>query len=632
MDFREYYTQTIYDLIKEEKAKIEKNHIFVILAQTELLNIKPIQNAIADIKTFLLNGNEQIFDRNWFTNIFTTLNNTKDYHIISYPQFSYLINYIDASFFKDRVIILKDNLRQLFPINKTEFSEETKDENIEERTDIIPIYQAEQLQINDFHFYSIRQPSEEFTCIDIFKTEFSISETYLNTDNNFEIIDISSDQYALDVFINQCIRQNNFNKKGIVKIYSKQNISQTILNNVLKINYLLHLFGGELYKQEEEVITNNYKKNRNTELLLKRYWGYNAEFRSLKIYQTPNINNQVIEISQGLIVDKIISEYENSKKGKKPRDLFLTAPTGAGKSLLFQLPSFYISNKGDVTIIVSPLIALMKDQVNAIIKDRGFDKVAYLNSELSLIDRDKIIDSCKNGEIDILYMSPELLLSYDITYFIGQRQLGLLVIDEAHLITTWGRDFRVDYWFLGNHIRKIRKYHNLNFPMVALTATAIYGGANDMVFDSIDSLVMQNPHIFIGSVKRDDITFIINNYDNFETNYELKKIEQTVDFINKIKETKLKTLIYTPYSIHIQKIQQKLQNNIAVGYYGTMASDQKQFSFELFKSGQKKIMISTKAFGMGVDISDIELVYHHSPSGLLPDYVQEIGRVARKKI
>ena len=313
--------------------------------------------------------------------------------------------------------------------------------------------------------------------------------------------------------------------------------------------------------------------------------------------------------------------------------MFLTAPTGAGKSLLFQLPAFYVSLKGDITIVISPLIALMKDQVNAIITDRNFQKVAYLNSELSLIDRERIIDNCQNGEIDILYMSPELFMSYDIKHFIGERNLGLLVIDEAHLITTWGRDFRVDYWFLGNHVRKIRKFHSLNFPMVAVTATAIYGGSNDMVFDSIDSLVMHNPYIFIGQVKRSDITFVINNHERFPANYESNKLDQTVDFIKKFNNIGLKNLVYAPYTKHIRQIVDKLKNDkldIATGYYGALPPEQKEFAFRQFKSGQKKIMISTKAFGMGVDISDRELVYHHAPSGLLPDYIQEIGRVARK--
>ena len=262
-------------------------------------------------------------------------------------------------------------------------------------------------------------------------------------------------------------------------------------DNVSIINNILSLFGGGLYSKHEDTIKEEYKPSETSLTLLKTYWGIEAKYRSLNVYQNPDRNNQISEISQGLLVDTIIAEYENTKENKKARDLFLTAPTGAGKSLLFQLPSFYVSNRGDVTIVVSPLIALMKDQVNAIIHDRKFDKVAYINSELSLIDRDRIIEDCKNGETDILYMSPELLLSYHISHFIGERNLGLLVIDEAHLITTWGRDFRVDYWFLGNHIRKIRKYSNMNFPMVAVTATAIYGGDNDMVFDANEVMAYQ---------------------------------------------------------------------------------------------------------------------------------------------
>ncbi|MFY7945259.1 MAG: DEAD/DEAH box helicase, partial [Crocinitomicaceae bacterium] len=502
---------------------------------------------------------------------------------------------------------------------------ESSDENIETRPEKIPIYQAEQIQIKDYFFYSVKTLNDDFTTINIFEEKTELIES----DNSyFENIDISSDQTALDFFLNSCILENNLQKNAIVKIYPKQPINSSLIKNVEKVNYVLNLFGGSLNLLKEEIIKEDYPVNQSTKDLLLKYWGEKAEFRGLKVYRNPDIGNQVSEISQGLIVETIIKEYENSKRNEKTRDLFLTAPTGAGKSLLFQLPAFYVSQSGDITIVISPLIALMKDQVNAIITDRNFDKVAYLNSELSLIDRERVIENCQSGEIDILYMSPELFMSYDIKHFIGERKLGLLVIDEAHLITTWGRDFRVDYWFLGNHVRKVRKYHNLSFPMVAVTATAIYGGANDMVFDSIDSLVMHNPHVFIGQVKRSDITFAVNNHDRFSTNYESNKLAQTVEFIKKINEVGLKTLVYTPYTKHIRQIIDKLNSDnleIATGYYGAMPAEQKEFSFRQFKSGQKKIMISTKAFGMGVDISDIELVYHHAPSGLLPDYVQEIG-------
>ena len=630
MTFQELYTDSVVQTIKE-KAEEKKNQIFVILGQTDLIQDTWLNDNLSDSDTFLINGSESVFDKSWFARIFTQLNIEKDLHLLSYAQFSYLINYIDNSFFKERVVIIQDNLRQLYPISKNEYIESSKNENIEERPDELPIYQSEQIQVEDQYFYSVQLPDDSYTTIDLFTQQ---SELKNASDQSIDTIDISSDNLALDLFINQCIKDNNFNRKALVKIYPKQPISDLLLESVSIINFLLTQFGGQLFELTEETIKEDYAPSEKTYALLKKYWGVNSEFRPLRIYKNPDLGNQITEISQGLIVETIITEYENSRQGEKTRDLFLTAPTGAGKSLLFQLPAFHVSAYGDITIVVSPLIALMKDQVNAIITERKFDKIAYLNSELSLIDREKIIENCHNGEIDILYMSPELLMSYDISHFIGERKLGLLVVDEAHLITTWGRDFRVDYWFLGNHVRKIRKYHKMSFPMVAVTATAIYGGANDMVFDSIDSLVMRNPHVFVGQVKREDITFIVNNYDRFERNYERSKLNQTVDFIKQIHETGLKTLVYAPYTKHIRQIIDQLRSDkldIAAGYYGSLPPEQKELSFREFKSGNKKIMISTKAFGMGVDISDIELVYHHAPSGLLPDYVQEIGRVARKK-
>lgn len=628
MTFTDFYTKKIEEIIGSEKLKI-KNPIFVLLGQAELFNSTRFEKYLVDQETFTLNANEDVFNKDWFARVFTTLNLEKEFHLISYAQFSYLIFYIDSSFFKDRIVILKDNLRQLFPIREEEFIEKTELESIEFRPDAIPIYQAEQVKINGQFFYSVKPPIDDFKCLDVFTGK---KELTFSTNADFETIDISSDPYALDYFMNYCIAENNLSSFASITKFAKKPISSSITNMISSLNHVLSVFGGGLFYDEVEIVQKDYQPGDKTIEMLKKYWGQNASFRNLKVYANPDVGSQVTEISQGLIVETIIKEYHKITTDKKPRDLFLTAPTGSGKSLLFQLPAFYISEQNDVTIIVSPLIALMKDQVNAIIQDRKFEKVAYLNSELSLIDRDRIIENCRNNNIDILYMSPELLMSYDISHFIGDRRIGLLVIDEAHLITTWGRDFRVDYWFLGNHIRKIRKFHKMNFPMVAVTATAIYGGVNDMVFDSIDSLVMHDPHIFIGQVKREDITFLVNNHDKFEKNYEKSKLHQTVNFIKEIHEINIKTLIYTPYTKHIREILSQLDGenlDIAAGYYGSQPPDQKELSYRMFKSNEKKIMVSTKAFGMGVDISDIELIYHHAPSGLLPDYIQEIGRAAR---
>ncbi len=627
MEFKTLYSNQVAALIDLEAAK-QRDLIFVILGDTTLLNSSSFQNQITDSATFLLNGNEELFNDDWMRRVLTKLYQPSEYHVLSYPQYIYFEKYFTESIIKSRVVVIKDNLRGLYPIKEAEYLEQLKEENIDERPDKMPMYQMEQMKINGQYYCTLIMPTADVKVIDVFTDAMPLK----NTSAALPTIDIDSDQYALDCFINSCIANNTFDVNVSVKMYSKKRNSLYSIQDLEKINYLLSLNNGALYKHLEEKVSNEYIANKETISLLCNYWGKKAKFRKLKVYESPDLGNNLIEISQGAIVDTIINEYNNAQDGTDYRDLFLTAPTGAGKSLLFQLPAFYVAERGDVTIVISPLIALMKDQVHAIIEDRKFHKVAFLNSELNLIDRDTIIQSCKEGHIDILYMSPELFMSYSIEHFIGQRQLGLMVIDEAHLITTWGRDFRVDYWFLGNHINKIRKYYKYNFPMVAVTATAIYGGDNDMVFDSIDSLVMQNPHIYIGQVKRNNIQFIINNYNIPNSNYKKFKINQTAQFIESIQDLNLKTLVYAPFTSHINEIALTLEGkglDIATRYYGSLPPDLKEKAFKEFKNGDKNTMISTKAFGMGVDIADIQIVYHHAPSGLLPDYVQEIGRVAR---
>lgn len=630
MDFKELYNQKVIETINLGMAKLQ-SPIFVFCGQSSILEFEKLGRCIADEVTFCKHGDEEIFTRDWFVNIFSVLNRKNSNHLVSLAKFSYLITYIDINFFKDRIVLIEEGLRKLFPLNDEDYLGSLYASSEEERPNKLPIYQAEQFIINGKCYFSQTLPEFEFEKLYLFTKEKDLQESSASSDL---VIDINTDLYSIDVFINECIASGDFEKKIHVKVSNKNKLNE-ISNRLLKrVNFLLSVFGGGLYSYFDTISSLTYQPTNDSLQLLKKYWGNNSEFRLLDVYEDPETSNNTVELSQGFIVDLIIKEYNNSKLRKHTRDVFLTAPTGAGKSLLFQIPSFYVSNSGDVTIVVSPLIALMKDQVQAVKQDRGFEKVAYLNSELSLIEREQIIEACKSGDIDILYLSPELLLSYSITHFLGERNLGLLVIDEAHLITTWGRDFRVDYWFLGNHIKKIRKHHNLTFPMVAVTATDIYGGTNDMVFDSLDSLAMIDPHIFIGKVKRNDIEFVINNYEKLGVNYETEKLNQTISFIEEVDKLKCKTLVYVPYTKHVEQIKNHFistEKDIIAAYYGSLDSDAKEYGYQQFKVGEKKIMVSTKAFGMGIDISDIQIVYHHAPSGLLSDYVQEIGRVARKQ-
>lgn len=630
---RNQITSKVKEII-DSSLQSNVSPIFVFIGVESYIDINMFNDYIVDIDTFTKNGDIMLFDKIWFTKIFLALQSQdKNCHILSFAQFTYLNIHINIDFFLPRIIIIRDNLRMLLPISKEEFISYNNGNIVEERrSDNMPEYMSEQIRVGSEYFFSINLPIENFTSINLFEDRIPLKQLF--DSKQYEIIDIVNDHYSMDIFINRCIKEQKFDKKVLVKVHKKHPQDNKIKFLLQEANALLKMFGGEMFEMFDVPLSDDFIISDQTNLLLKKYWGLNATFRELRVYKNPDYEKTITTISQGQIVQTIIDEYKHAKEGEKVKDLFLTAPTGAGKSLLFQLPAFFVSENNDVTIVVSPLIALMKDQVNQIWVERGFRKVQYINGELSLIDRDRVIEECKNGEIDILYMAPELLLSYDISFFIGERQLGLLVIDEAHLITTWGRDFRVDYWFLGQHINKIRKYSKYSFPMVAVTATAIYGGDNDMVFDSVNSLNMNNPHMFIGEVKRNDITFVIDNHDKYKLNYDSEKEKETVEFIKKIKKSDIKTIVYTPYTRQIDKIQQRLSadncSDIAVSYHGGLSVEAKDYAYHRFRTNETKIMISTKAFGMGVDISDIQVVYHHAPSGLLPDYIQEIGRVARK--
>lgn len=623
-----------FEKIVKNILKTISDPIFVVSGLSDYIDFFKYEDNIADVSTFDEEGNADFFDKQWFKRIFGAVTSASSYTILSHQQYAYLVEYINVDFFSDRLFIVFDNLRSLYPLHPSDYVEVTSGQNQDVRSHEMPVYQAEQFKIGERYYYSLNYHDESAKLIPFFQDKLNLSPSTFPYSNT-EVVDIATNPYAIDYFINKCIETKAFNKNYVIKSYIKQPLNNRINDTLEKANKVLSLFGGGIFLQKEETVKRDYMASPDALRLLHKYWGGNASFRDIHIYENPDYGNTTIPISQGQIVDTIIQEFKTGHDGLIPRDVFITAPTGAGKSLIFQLPAFYAAEQGDLTIVISPLKALMTDQVENLRCERGYKKVAYINSDLNFIDREDIIRRCKVGDIDILYLSPESLLSYNINYFIGARNLGLVIIDEAHLITTWGRDFRVDYWFLGNHLNKIRKYGNYTFPLVALTATAVYGGINDMVFDSISSLYMHDPHKFIGEVTRKDIEFVIDTHDDYPSgSYDMNKEEETVKFIEGIDNIGCKTIVYAPFRRHINKLLAKSEERkeaMAVTYHGGMSSDTQKDAYTRFRTNQTKIMICTKAFGMGIDIPDIQCVYHHAPSGLLPDYIQEIGRAARKK-
>lgn len=385
-------------------------------------------------------------------------------------------------------------------------------------------------------------------------------------------------------------------------------------------------------------------------------------FRNIKFYKNPDISKDIIELSQGQIIHEIIRQAELSydkSANYNYRDVFITASTGAGKSVMFQIPAVYLARKyNKLTIIIEPVKALMQDQKEKLNK-AGYNRVETFNSDLiTQQEKELVLKRIKEGAVDLLYLSPETLLSYSIQTLIGDREIGLVIVDEAHIVTTWGVGFRPDYWYLGGYLNRLRNqvrttrgmqqkiYH---FPICAFTATAVNGGIDDSVSDTIISLYMENPIKYLGYVRRDDIKFEIAHPDEGKKlpkpQYEEAKSKALDHRLRKWLENNEKTIVYFPYASLARDAARGIRGfagivkDKRIGTYtgrnveelsNEIFNEVKRQTFEGFRNGSTPVMLATKAFGMGVDVDDVKNVYHYAASGNLSDYVQEIGRAARK--
>lgn len=380
--------------------------------------------------------------------------------------------------------------------------------------------------------------------------------------------------------------------------------------------------------------------------LLKKHWGYDS-FRTIKMYDVEKIDEgkkEVIDVSQEKIINDIVDQVEHCQNKQAFRDVFVTAPTGAGKSLMFQIPAMYIAEKYNlVTLVITPLISLMRDQVDAL-EAHGYMGARTINSDMSPIIKQEILDEISAGTCNLLYLSPESLLSRsDMQQLIGTRKIGMIVIDEAHIVTTWGKQFRPDYWYLGDHVQKWRRMQaKLDDPSAApfiiatFTATAIYGGSEDMYHETINSMHMIEPITYLGYVKRENIAIEVKEVElvRNRTEYEINKFDTLVAMIRTALMRNQKTLIYFPTVALITRFYDycysKGLSEYVSKFHGQLLPEEKEESLENFRSGKKQVMLATKAFGMGIDIPDIAIVSHFAPTGNVCDYMQEIGRAARK--
>jgi len=299
-------------------------------------------------------------------------------------------------------------------------------------------------------------------------------------------------------------------------------------------------------------------------------------------------------------------------------------PTGGGKSITFQVPALLSgeTSKG-LTVIISPLQSLMKDQVDNLEKI-GITDAVTINGLLDPIERAKSFERVENGSASLLYISPESLRSKSIERLILGRKIARFVIDEAHCFSSWGQDFRVDYLYIGDFIKSIQEKKNLDdpIPVSCFTATAKQKVIEDIQEYFLDKLSL-DLKLFTSNASRTNL-----QYKVYEKNDENDKYQTIRDLIE---QKDCPTIIYVSRTKTAYKLAERLNQDgfNAKAYHGKMEKQEKTENQNSFINGNTQIMVATSAFGMGVDKKDVGLVIHFEISDSLENYVQEAGRAGR---
>lgn len=285
------------------------------------------------------------------------------------------------------------------------------------------------------------------------------------------------------------------------------------------------------------------------------------------------------------------------------KDTFVLMPTGGGKSLCYQIPALIFDG---LTVVISPLIALMKDQVDAL-RVNGI-AASFLNSTQSYLEQNGILEKVKSKKLKLLYLAPESTFIKQLSSF----DVSLIAIDEAHCISHWGHDFRPDYLNLA-HLKKSLP----NVPVIALTATADRLTRKDIV----EKLELENPNVFVSSFNRPNIRYTVVPKRN--------SLEKILDFLEKRKDES--GIIYCLSRASTERLADDLKRHgfQALAYHAGLEKETRAKHQDLFLRDDVRIMVATIAFGMGIDKSNVRYVVHTDLPKNIEGYYQETGRAGR---
>jgi ATP-dependent DNA helicase RecQ len=347
------------------------------------------------------------------------------------------------------------------------------------------------------------------------------------------------------------------------------------------------------------------RKHNDSDNLLKKYFGFDT-YRAL---------------ADGRMLQK---EIIDSNLAGNP--LLGILPTGGGKSICYQIPALHRHEQlGELTIVISPLKALMKDQVDNLNRVTGTETAAAINGSLTLPERGAVMDRVRLGDIGILYISPEQLRNFSVAQLIKSRDVGCWVFDEAHCLSKWGHDFRPDYLHVSDFIASYSRACNRTALVGAFTATAKKDVIEEIVSHCREKLSIDLEH-FIGGVQRDNLNFQV---------WPVTRNEKYDVIYNCLQESFAGknggAIVYCSSRRHTEELSAFLNEKSipSQAFHAGRSEPDKRNIQDDFVEGKIPVICATNAFGMGIDKKDIRLVIHADIPGSLENYLQEAGRAGR---
>lgn len=313
--------------------------------------------------------------------------------------------------------------------------------------------------------------------------------------------------------------------------------------------------------------------------------------------------------------------------GLRGRSLLAILPTGGGKSLCYQLPALVRNyRRGLLTIVISPLQALMKDQVDGLVRRTGTPFAAALYGLLTPPERGDVLRGIRLGDIAVLYVAPEQLRNRSFRAAIAQREIGCWVFDEAHCLSKWGHDFRPDYLYAGRFIREFSESQGQGIPpMACFTATAKQD-VRDEILDFFKTETDRDLELFEGGVERDNLRFEVQMISA------RGKLERVHDLLaSRLPAEQGAAILFRATRAAAEESSQYLKAKgwPAAHFHAGLTPPEKKRVQDEFLAGAIRVICATNAFGMGIDKEDVRLVVHGDTPGSLENYLQEAGRAGR---